>query len=89
MTHTLTGLGIALVLALAAALIGPFFIDWGNHRAAFEAQASKLLGVPVRVLGDVEARLLPSPRIRFGHVVAGRDGIRRSSRRKASRSTSR
>lgn len=71
MNHTLTGLALALVLALAAALIGPFFIDWGDHREAFERQASRILGVPVSVRGEVEARLLPSPRIRFGQVVAG------------------
>ncbi len=71
MNHTLTGLGLALVVALATALVGPLFVDWGNHRAAFEAQASRMLGVPVRVLGEVEARLLPSPRIRFSQVVAG------------------
>ena len=71
MNTTLTGLGVALLLALVTALLGPLFIDWGDHRAAFEAQASRLLGVPVKVLGDVDARLLPSPRIRFGQVVAG------------------
>ncbi len=47
------------------------FIDWGSHRATFEAQASRLLGVPVKVLGDVDVRLLPSPRIRFSQIVAG------------------
>ncbi|MFC5069208.1 AsmA family protein [Flaviflagellibacter deserti] len=71
MTNTLTGLGIALLLALATALIGPLFIDWTTYRSSFEAQASRVMGVPVRVLGDVEARILPSPRIRFGNVVAG------------------
>jgi uncharacterized protein involved in outer membrane biogenesis len=64
-------LALAVVLALATALIGPFFIDWGDHRAAFERQASRILGVPVSVRGEVEARLLPAPRIKFGDVVAG------------------
>lgn len=71
MNHTLTGLALAVVLALAAALIGPFFIDWGDHREAFERQASRILGVPVSVRGEVEVRLLPSPRIRFSDVAAG------------------
>jgi uncharacterized protein involved in outer membrane biogenesis len=64
-------LALAVVLALAAALIGPFFIDWGDHRAAFERKASRIIGVPVSVRGEVEARLLPSPRIKFENVVAG------------------
>jgi uncharacterized protein involved in outer membrane biogenesis len=67
-------LGLALIAALIAALVGPFFIDWGGYRGTFEQQASRIAGVPVRVMGDVEARFLPSPRIRFGHVRAGRDG---------------
>lgn len=65
------GIGTALILALVTALIGPFFVDWGAHRLAFEAEASRIVGMPVKVLGDVDARLLPSPRIRFGDVVVG------------------
>lgn len=65
------GIGTALILALVTALIGPFFVDWGAHRAAFETEASRIVGLPVQVLGDVDARLLPSPRIRFGDVVVG------------------
>ncbi len=65
------GIGTALIIALVTALIGPFFVDWGAHRVAFETQAARIVGLPVRVLGDVDARLLPSPRIRFGDVVVG------------------
>ncbi|WP_020185444.1 AsmA family protein [Methylopila sp. 73B] len=71
MNNALTGLGLALVLALVAALIGPWFIDWNAYRDDFAAQASALVGAPVTVSGDVDARLLPSPYVRFRGVAAG------------------
>ena len=43
---TLLGLAIAIILALVAALVGPLLIDWGSHRALFETEASRLIGVP-------------------------------------------
>ncbi|NLH80844.1 MAG: AsmA family protein, partial [Phyllobacteriaceae bacterium] len=65
------GVGVAVILALVTALIGPLFVDWGTHRALFEAEASRIVGLPVKVLGDVDARLIPAPRVRFGDVVIG------------------
>lgn len=65
------GVGLAVILALVTALVGPLFVDWGTHRAVFEAEASRIVGLPVKVLGDVDARLLPAPRVRFGDVVIG------------------
>ncbi|MCE1236856.1 MAG: AsmA family protein [Hyphomicrobiales bacterium] len=65
------GVGFAIILALVTALVGPYFVDWGTHRAVFEAEASRIVGLPVKVLGDVDARLLPAPRVRFGDVVIG------------------
>jgi uncharacterized protein involved in outer membrane biogenesis len=58
---TLLGVSIAIILALVAALIGPYFVDWNQYRTAFEAQASRLLGADVRVTGAIEVRLLPTP----------------------------
>ena len=48
---TLLGLAIAFILALLAALIGPYFIDWNQFRPQFEAEAARIIGVPVRVAG--------------------------------------
>jgi large subunit ribosomal protein L24 len=68
---TLLGLSIAFIIALIAALIGPYFIDWNQFRPQFEAEAAKVIGAPVRVAGALEARLLPSPSLRLRSVVVG------------------
>ena len=68
---TLLGLAIALIIALVAALIGPYFIDWNQFRPQFEAEASQVLGAPVRVGGELDARLLPTPSLRLRSVVVG------------------
>ena len=71
MQTTLLGLAIAIILALVAALVGPLLIDWGTQRALFEAEASRLVGVNVRVRGPIEARLLPSPRLTLHDIAIG------------------
>src|SRR6201987_2739268 len=68
---TLLGLTIAFILALVAALIGPYFIDWNQFRPQFESEASKIIGAPVRVAGALDARLLPTPTLRLRSVVVG------------------
>src|SRR5579863_8912554 len=68
---TLLGLAIALIIALVAALVGPYFVDWNQFRPQFEAEASQVVGAPVRVAGALEARLLPSPTLRLRSVVVG------------------
>ncbi len=71
MQTTLLGLAIAFIIALLAALIGPFFIDWNQFRPQFEAEASRVLGTPVRVRGALDARLLPVPALRLNDVQVG------------------
>ncbi|EBW1603992.1 AsmA family protein, partial [Salmonella enterica subsp. enterica serovar Kottbus] len=61
--------GSLIVLALCAALIGPYFVDWTSYRADFEREASAILGRRVEVRGDVSARLLPFPSVVFSDVV--------------------
>jgi large subunit ribosomal protein L24 len=68
---TLLGLAIAFIIALLAALVGPYFIDWNQFRPQFEAEASKIVGAPVRVAGALDARLLPAPSLRLRSVVVG------------------
>ncbi len=71
MQTTLLGLAIAFIIALVAALIGPYFIDWNQFRPQFEAEASQVIGAPVRVAGELDARLLPTPSLRLRSVVVG------------------
>jgi AsmA-like protein len=68
---TLLGLAIAFIIALIAALVGPYFIDWDQFRPQFEAEATQIIGAPVRVAGKLDARLLPSPSLRLRSVVVG------------------
>jgi uncharacterized protein involved in outer membrane biogenesis len=68
---TLLGLAIAFIVALIAALIGPYFIDWNQFRPQFETEATRVVGAPVRVGGKLDARLLPTPSLRLRSVVVG------------------
>ncbi len=74
MQTTLLGLAIAIILALVAALVGPLLLDWGSHRTLLEAEASRLIGVNVRVTGGIDARLLPSPRLTLHDIQIGDGG---------------
>ncbi len=80
MQTTLLGLAIALILALVAALVGPLLIDWNTYRSLFEAEASHLVGVKVRVTGPIDARLLPSPRLTLHGIEVGEGRDRMQAR---------
>jgi uncharacterized protein involved in outer membrane biogenesis len=69
---TLLGIGIAIIVALVAALVGPLFIDWGRYRAEFEASASRLTGLDFHVAGSIDARLLPTPTLVLHDIAFGR-----------------
>lgn len=71
MQTTLLGLAIAFIIALVAALVGPYFIDWNQFRPQFEAEASRIVGAPVRVAGKLDARLLPAPSLQLRSVTVG------------------
>ena len=78
MQTTLLGLAIAFIIALVAALVGPYFIDWNQFRPQFEAEAARIVGAPVRVAGKLDARLLPAPLPipAFAHELAkGSEGV--------------
>ena len=74
MQTTLLGLAVAIILALVTALVGPLFIDWGRWRTSFEAEATRLVGMPVRVSGRIDARLLPTPSLLLNGIEVGAPG---------------
>ncbi|PLW75531.1 AsmA-like C-terminal region-containing protein [Cohaesibacter celericrescens] len=61
------------MLALIVALVGPLFVDWTSYRAAFEREATVVLGQPVRVLGAADMQILPLPHLHFESVHVGPD----------------
>ena len=72
MQTTLLGIGIAIILALIAALVGPHVVDWRCIARCSSAKASCLVGAPTRIDGAIEVRLLPVPGVTFRDVrVAG------------------
>ena len=71
MQTTLLGISVAIILALVTALVGPHFVDWKEHRAYFEAEASRLVGQPVRIGGAIDLRLLPTPTLTLGQIEVG------------------
>jgi large subunit ribosomal protein L24 len=71
---TLLGLAIAIILALVTALVGPLFIDWNKYRGEFEARATQLTGLQVRLAGPIEARLLPTPTLTLQRIDVFRPG---------------
>jgi len=68
---TLLSIAIALILALLAALLGPHVVRWNDHRAFFEAEASRLIGTKVKVGGDIDAALLPFPSVTLRAIAIG------------------
>ncbi|HKA74178.1 MAG TPA: AsmA family protein [Xanthobacteraceae bacterium] len=70
MQGTLLGLGIAIILALVAALVGPHFVNWQAHRVVFESEVSRLAGLPVRINGPIDVRILPTPSVVLRDVEA-------------------
>ncbi len=74
MQTTLLGLAIAIILALVAALVGPLLVDWGGYRTMFQVEATRLVGLDVRVAGAIDARLLPSPQLTLHDIEIGRSG---------------
>lgn len=64
-------IGVAIILVLVTALVGPFFVDWSMYRSTFESYAERTLGHKVTVLGDADLQLLPSPSVTFTDVRVG------------------
>lgn len=69
MARLFVAIGGLIVLALTAALVAPYFVDWTSYRADFEREAGRILGRQVTVRGTATATLLPFPSVSFTDVV--------------------
>ena len=69
----LTGLSLLLIVALTAALVAPYLIDWNGQRAFIEARLSAVLGQKVTIGGNIDVKLLPTPYLVLGQTVIGSD----------------
>jgi large subunit ribosomal protein L24 len=77
--------GIAIILALLTALVGPFFVDWDGYRTEFETRVAKLTGLEVRVTGPIDLRILPTPTVTLRQIELGRPGDPAKTRAQALR----
>ncbi|HSP25134.1 MAG TPA: AsmA family protein, partial [Saliniramus sp.] len=71
MRDILTALAFLVILVLSAALVVPPFIDWEGRRGDLEAAMSRAAGVPIEIRGEIDLRLLPSPRLRVDGLTLG------------------
>ncbi len=74
MAKILTALAVLIVVALGALLAAPLLIDWTRHKAAIEAEATRLLGVEVAIDGRIDLAFLPSVRVDLEGVRLGGEG---------------
>ncbi|WND02835.1 AsmA family protein [Temperatibacter marinus] len=61
-------IGMTIVLAIAGALLLPSLINWNSYRDVIENLMQEQLGSRVTLSGDIQATLLPYPRITANDV---------------------
>ena len=69
-------LGALLILAIAGALIAPFFIDLNDYKPEIAEQAKAATGRDLAIDGDISLSLLPMPSVsvagvHFGNAAGG------------------
>ncbi len=72
MQGILISLATAIIVMIAGAFAAPFVVDWNNWRGTFEREISAALGIPVSIRGQIDAELLPAPRMVLRDVTLGR-----------------
>ena len=68
-------IGVLVVVAAAAVLVGPGLIDWNQYRGDIQAQVRKATGRDIRINGDISITVLPAPALIVHDVsLANLDG---------------
>ncbi len=72
----LIAVGAALVLIVAALLIGPSFVDWNRYKPEITQQVATATGRQLAIDGDISLALLPVPKlsvagVRFANAEGG------------------
>lgn len=63
MRKILIGITAILVIAVAAVLIGPSFVDWNKYKGEIESQVEALTGRKLVIAGDISIAILPAPAV--------------------------
>lgn len=76
MRKFLIGFGAVVVLLVAAALIGPSFVNWNDYKREITEEAKKATGRDLIIDGDLDLAILPSLRLtvqnaRFANIKGG------------------
>ncbi len=58
-----------VVLALAAAFIGPSFVDWNKYKPEIAAQVKAATGRDITIAGDIGLNVLPAPTLSVHNVT--------------------
>ena len=75
MKKFLIGAAILLVVLIAAAVIGPSFINWNDHKARIIAAVHDATGRKLAIDGDISLGILPAPALSAHNVrLAGLPG---------------
>lgn len=76
MKKVLIGLGALVVLAIAAVLVGPSFVDWNSYKPEIAQRVKEATGRTLAIDGDISLSILPSPtlaveQVRFANIEGG------------------
>ncbi|MSO88505.1 MAG: AsmA family protein [Rhodospirillaceae bacterium] len=66
MRRFLIGIAAVLGLALVAILVAPSFLDWNAYKSVIAESVREATGRDLRIDGDVDLALLPTPRLSVG-----------------------
>ena len=68
MKKALLGIVILLVVLIAAAVIGPSFVNWNEHKAEIVAAVHDATGRKLSIDGDISLGILPAPALSANDV---------------------